>query len=140
MRQQKMRSAEQVEAEARAATLQNIGASLVVLCPQIETLFEQLQGLIYDAMQANGFWADSVTFGDKIALLHSELSEALEADRKQILNDDKIPEFTGVEAEFADTLIRLLDTAGRYDMRLGEAFVAKMLVNLQRPYKHGKQY
>jgi len=130
----------QKEQEAdRKRTMQQVGASLNVLAPQIVVLVEQLQGLIYQAMAANGFH-EGVPFATKIALIHSELSEALEADRKQIVNDDKIPEFTGIEAELADTVIRILDLAGSCDQRLGEAIVAKMLYNLNRPFKHGKQY
>lgn len=130
----------QKEQEAeRKRTMQQVGASLNVLTPQVTVLFEQLQELVYQAMQANGFHQD-VPFGTMIALIHSELSEALEADRKQIVNDDKIPEFTGIEAELADTVIRIFDLAGAYDLRLGEAIVAKMLYNLNRPFKHGKQY
>jgi len=124
---------------ARKHTMQQVGASLNVLTPQVTVLFEQLQELVYQAMQANGFHGD-VAFSTKIALIHSELSEALEADRKQIVNDDKIPEFTGIEAELADAVIRIFDLAGAYDLRLGEAIVAKMLYNLNRPFKHGKQY
>ena len=121
----------EVEA-ARKHTMQQVGASLNVLTPQVTVLFEQLQELVYQAMQANGFHQE-VPFSTKIALIHSELS-------KQIVNDDKIPEFTGIEAELADTVIRIFDLAGSCDQRLGEAIVAKMLYNLNRPFKHGKQY
>ncbi len=129
------------EAERRAAQLQQIGAVLAVLAPSIQLTFDQLQNKIFEAMSVNGFWAhDQDNFASKVALVHSELSELLEANRKVIENDDKIPEFTGEEAEAADTIIRLLDMAGRYNWRLGEALVAKMLFNLSRPYKHGKAY
>ena len=94
-----------------------------------------------------GWWNDPTTGsqrdrndGELICLMHSELSEALEADRKNITSDDKIPDFTGVEAELADTIIRIFDFAGFHQLRLAEALVAKMHVNLERPFKHGKAY
>lgn len=70
-------------------------------------------------------------FGELVALMHSELSEALEGDRKSAMSD-KIPEFTAVEEEFADALIRIFDTAGARKLRLGEAFQAKMRYNRTR--------
>lgn len=76
----------------------------------------------------------------KIALIHSELSEALEALRKDIENDDKIPEYSGYEAEMADTLIRVLDLAGFSRLNLGGAFKRKLEFNTTRGYKHGKKF
>lgn len=69
--------------------------------------------------------------GELIALMHSELSETLEAVRKS-LTSDHIPRFSGEEEEIADTLIRLLDYAGGRGLRLGEAFEAKMKYNATR--------
>ena len=129
------------QAEIRAAQLAQVGATLRVLGPTLTTIIDQVADQIYTAMQVNGFWSnDQDNFGSKTALVHSELSEMLEANRKSIIADDKLPEFTGEEAEAADTVIRLLDMAGRYNWRLGEAITAKMLFNLERPFKHGKGY
>ncbi len=72
--------------------------------------------------------------------MHSELSEALEAMRHGNPPDDKIPEFSGVEAELADAVIRIFDYAGARGLRLGEAIVAKAQFNKSRPPKHGKQF
>ena len=129
------------QAEAINRRKQQIGATIAVLMPAVAFQFEQLQAQVYAANEAQGFWdgADDNT-ASKIALMHSELSEALEADRKGIESDDKIPEFTGLEAELADAVIRILDFSGRHNLRLGEAIQAKLLFNLTRPYKHGKKY
>lgn len=125
----------------RVEVLAQVGATLAVLGPHFTSLLEGYTAQVFTAMSANGFWqGEQDNFGSKTALVHSELSEMLEANRKSVQADDKIPEFTGEEAEAADTIIRLLDMAGRYQWRLGEAITAKMLHNLSRPYKHGKGY
>lgn len=74
----------------------------------------------------------SKSYGDQNSLFHAELSEAYEGYRKNQMSD-KIPEFTAVEEELADTLIRILDTAGGMNLRLAEAFAAKMVYNHYRP-------
>lgn len=90
-----------------------------------------------------GFWVNAeglaLTTGEKIALMHSELSEALEADREG-LQSNHIPGFLGIEEELADVIVRVFDFAGRHKLRLGEAFFAKMRMNVDRPYRHGKRY
>ena len=71
-------------------------------------------------------------FGEVVALMHSELSEALEADRKG-LKDDKLTHRDGREVEFADVIIRILDTAEELGLDIGAAFVEKNRFNLKRP-------
>lgn len=58
--------------------------------------------------------------GELLALIHSELSEGLEAHRKD-LNDDKLPHRKGLEVELADALIRILDMAAGLGMDIGGA-------------------
>lgn len=104
----------------------------------IEAL-DSLAGEIYTNNKVKGFWDKKRNKGELIALIHSELSEALEAIRKPDLSD-KIPDFTGEEEELADAVIRILDYAAGYNLPLGAAIVAKIRYNKTRPYKHGKQF
>jgi NTP pyrophosphatase (non-canonical NTP hydrolase) len=75
-------------------------------------------------------WRDLVT-PTKIALIHSEVSEAMEGFRKDI-NDDHLPERKMAEVELADALIRIFDLAGAHDMDLGGALVEKFNYNQER--------
>jgi NTP pyrophosphatase (non-canonical NTP hydrolase) len=133
-------SDETQEAIERSQELARISYNLNQQVAFILPVFDQLQAQIAAAMAAQGFW-DSDNTGEKIALMHSELSEMLEADRKSIESSEHIPDFTGVEEELADLIIRALDFAGHHELRLGEAILAKMTFNLiNRPFKHGKKY
>lgn len=75
--------------------------------------------------------------GTLIALIHSELSEALEGLRHGNPKSEHIPEFSALEEELADVIIRCMDMAGAKKLRLGEAIIAKHQFNLGREYKHG---
>jgi hypothetical protein len=70
-------------------------------------------------------------FGEVVALMHSELSEALEADRKGLM-DDKLPHRDGREVEFADCVIRIFDTARALGLDLAGAIIEKNRFNRQR--------
>jgi NTP pyrophosphatase (non-canonical NTP hydrolase) len=69
--------------------------------------------------------------GELIALMHSELSEALEGVRKN-LQDEKLPHRKAEEVELADLLIRVFDYCGAYGLDVGGAFVEKMAYNETR--------
>jgi len=74
----------------------------------------QAQELVHRTASNAGWYKNPKTgenvdrnFGEVVALMHSELSEALEAHRKGLM-DDKLPHRSGVEVEFADCIIRIL--------------------------------
>ena len=94
---------------------------------------------IFEHMEKQGFHEGTFNFGEAIALIHSELSEALEADRKDLVSDH-CPSLSGVEEELADVFIRLLHLCARLDIDLGAATSVKMAYNRTREYKHGKKY
>lgn len=117
----------------------------------------EMTDAVREVNEANGWHDDSLTFGDEIALLHSEVSEMLEEFRKhgtkryvQIdgeavgLNDDEVlihygegVKPLGVPSEAADVLIRLLDTCGRHGIDLEAEFHAKLAYNRTRGHRHG---
>jgi hypothetical protein len=76
---------------------------------------------------------ESVTrnFGEVVALMHSELSEALEADRKGLM-DKRLSHRDGREVEFADCVIRIFDTARALGLDLAGAIIEKNRFNRQR--------
>jgi len=112
----------------------------------IETEFiealSQYSAYIHTWAVGKGFWEDGKNRneGEAIALMHSELSEALEGIRRGNPPSEHIPEFNAAEEEMADLVIRVMDTCQARGWRLGEAIVRKMEFNEGRPYKHGKKF
>lgn len=64
----------------------------------------------------------------KLCLIHSDISEAMEGVRKDLM-DDKLPHRKMIEVELADAMIRIADLAGAMGMDLGGAIVEKMAYN-----------
>lgn len=113
---------------------------------------------VFENAKSKGFHEGEKNIGEMLCLIHSEVSEALEADRKgrwcsfsidRVLDivDDKL--FLGMfrqevkdtfEDEIADTMIRCLDLAGRFGIDIESHIKAKMRYNESREPMHGKKY
>jgi len=111
----------------------------IVAETRIRGALQELQAAVSACNYAKGWREQERSFGDDVALLHSEVSEALEAFRSygetSIDGPDGKPE--GVGAELADVLIRLLDTVDLRGIDLHAELVRKYRYNWTRSYRHG---
>lgn len=99
--------------------------------------FKQTAEQVHVNAITKGWWDGERNEGELIALMHSELSEALEGLRHGNPASDHIPEFNAMEEELADVIIRIMDHAAGKGYRVGEALEAKIEFNRTRPHMHG---
>lgn len=101
-----------------------------------------LQKQCHKASKNAGWWNDIKTgeetinrphcIGEKLMLVVSEISEAMEGHRKNQM-DDKLPHRKMIEVELADAIIRIMDLAGAMNLDIGTAIAEKMKYNSIRP-------
>lgn len=102
---------------------------------------EATTSLCHDLAAKSGWWTDKKTgkrltpeqinVPEKLCLIHSEVSEAMEGHRKDLM-DDKLPHRKMLEVELADALIRIHDLAGFLGLDLAGATIEKLAFNQQR--------
>lgn len=100
-------------------------------------LWEQIQKQVYEGNVEKGFWDKRIDDGTRIALMHGELSEALEALRYGNPPDQHLPKFDSVSVELADVVIRIMDFAQGRKYKVAQAIIAKMNYNTTREHMHG---
>lgn len=97
-----------------------------------------LQEICHKAAVEGGWWTDLTTGelyqrnkGELLCLIHSEISEAMEGARKNIM-DDHLPNRPMEEVELADAIIRIMDYAGGFGLDVAGAILDKLAYNRTR--------
>ena len=105
-----------------------------------EKEWNKLAKQVYTNAVNHGFWKETPNDGERMALIHAEIIEALEALREGNPSSSKIMEFSNLEEELADAVIRIMDYAFGKDLDIAGAILAKIEYNKSREYMHGKTF
>ena len=122
-------------------------------------MINELSNAVLETAKKNGFYDNERNIAEMLCLIHSEVSEALECDRKgryatsdaslTLLHEKDADIFKAVfedqvkdtfEDELADVMIRVMDLAAHKGVNLEMHIALKMRYNSMREYKHGKRY
>ncbi len=112
--------------------------------------WEAVAKIVHKMAVTHGFWnfpeGHERNKGEALALIHSELSEALEAVREETscnfrAMDKHLPHLESVTVELADAVIRIMDFAEGFGYKdLPVVIMEKVRYNSNRPKLHGKRF
>ncbi len=92
--------------------------------------------------KSKGFWDGDVNYdkiGNKLALVHSEVTEVLEAIRKDQGSEKTVEEVADVIIRLVDVYQAMINT-GQINHSLDDVLERKILKNMERPPLHGNKF
>lgn len=117
--------------EKELEKVSQIKEELIVHIDYYKSITNKLVGLCFGLAKEAGWHDKPREVGTDLMLITSEIAEAMEGVRKDLM-DDHLTDRKMFEVELADAMIRICDTAGKYNLNLGGALVEKLVYNTNR--------